>query len=48
MQAIERALGSCAVVLVMIGPNWVSARSRRGESDWIGSMTRCGSKYGSR
>ena len=31
MQAIERALGSCAVVLVMIGPNWLSARSRRGE-----------------
>ena len=31
VQAIERALGSCAVVLVMIGPNWLSARSPRGE-----------------
>jgi hypothetical protein len=31
-QAIERALGSCAVVLVMIGPNWLSARNRRGEA----------------
>jgi len=30
-QAIQRALGSCAVVLVMIGPNWLSARDRRGE-----------------
>ena len=30
-QAIQRALGSCEVVLVLIGPNWLSARNRRGE-----------------
>jgi len=30
-KAIEQALGSCAVVLVLIGPNWLSLRDRLGE-----------------
>jgi ankyrin repeat protein len=29
-QAIEQALQSCAVVLVMIGPGWLTARDRQG------------------
>ncbi|MET1081475.1 MAG: TIR domain-containing protein [Burkholderiales bacterium] len=30
-QAIERALASCAAVLVVIGPNWLGARNQQGE-----------------
>lgn len=41
VEALERALGDCAVMLVMIGPTWVDARGDNGErrledpKDWV-------------
>ena len=41
LAAIRRSLGSCAVVIVVIGPQWLTAKAKRGKrrlddkDDWV-------------